>query len=548
MARRRLTALGACALAGAVTAACWSAPASPNPDPNTPTSPAAPRTAEPAASVFTTPRPTHTPNPLPPTATPIVIYVGPSVATMVVLLSDTPTPTLTPTPTRTPTRTPSPTQTPAPTHTPTPATPAPSPTPTPTTAPGGPAVDTPTSQLPSTDTTPTPIPTQTPTPEPTPTPTPIPTQTPTPEPTPTPPPSPTPSPTVTPSPTAVHNPTATPTPFPTPTHTPAPPQPTPVGSDDPSLTPAEIFSIVRPSVVHIAVAKEPEAGQNAAAQRSDAVGTGIVWDDEGHILTSAHLVENAQSITVTLHDGRSFFAELRGSDTDSDTAVIKMPPLNFDLQPATLGDSSTLTVGQPIFAIGHALAIPGDPIFTDGIISRTGVTIAANAQLSLIDLILHTAPINEGNSGGPIVDANARVVGINTAALDQARGIGFAINVNVATTVARQLIQFTEVRRGSIGITPIDLSPQLIAQLGITGLPDDLQTGVYVVRVREGSPAKDADIRRGDVIVRIDQTPIQNTQDLSNFLLEHQPGEPVQLFYYRGSTDRSAFITLAEQP
>ncbi len=546
MARRRLTALCACALAGALSAACWSAPASPDPAPNTP----AHRTAEPAAAVLTPPRPTNTPNPLPPTATPIVIYVGPSVATMVVLLSDTPTPTLTPTPTQTPTRTPSPTRTPAPTHTPTPIIPTPTPTPTPTTAPSASTVDTPTSQLPSTDTTPTPIPTQTPTPEPTPTPSPSPTQTPTPEPTPTPSPSPTQTPTATPSPVIVHSPTATPTPSPSPTPTPTPatPQPTPDGSDDPSLTPAEIFSIVRPSIVHIAVAKEPEVGQNAGTQRSDAVGTGIVWNDEGHILTSAHLVENAQSITVTLHDGRSFFAELKGSDTNSDTAVIELPPLNFDLQPATLGDSSTLTVGQPIFAIGHALAIPGDPIFTDGIVSRTGVTISANAQLSLIDLILHTAPINEGNSGGPIVDANALVVGINTAVLDQARGIGFAINVNVATTVARQLIEFTEVRRGSIGITPIDLSPQLIAQLGITGLPDDLQTGVYVVRVREGSPAHDADMRRGDVIVRIDQTPIQNTQDLSNFLLEHQPGEPVQIFYYRGSTERSAFITLAEQP
>ena len=314
------------------------------------------------------------------------------------------------------------------------------------------------------------------------------------------------------------------------------------------MTPAEIFSIVRPSVVHVAVAKQLEVAQNVVTHRSDAVGTGIVWDDAGHILTSAHLVENAQSITITLHDGRSFFVELIGSDTDSDTAVIKMPPHEVELQPATPGDSSTLAVGQPIFAVGHALAIPGDPIFTDGIVSATGVTISTSSQLSLIDLILHTAPINEGNSGGPLVDAAAQIVGINTAVLEQARGIGFAINVNTAKIVAQQLIEFTEVRRGSIGITPIDLTPQLIVQLGITGLPDDLQEGVYVVRVREGSPAQEAGMRVGDVITRIDQDPIENTQALSKFLLEHQPGESVQVFFYRGSNERTAFITLAEQP
>ncbi len=264
-------------------------------------------------------------------------------------------------------------------------------------------------------------------------------------------------------------------------------------------------------------------------------------------MTNNHLVENAQTIIVTLPSGESFFAVLRAGDVQTDTAVIRIAPSGIDLRPAKLGDSSKLVVGQPVLAIGHALAIPGGPIVTDGIVSATGVSIGSSPQLTLIDVILHTAPINPGNSGGPLVNLRAEVVGINTAIIEETRGIGFAINVNDAELVADQIVEFGEVRRGYVGITPLNVSAELIVQLGIV-LPPDVRSGVLVTDVREGSPSQEADMQSGDVIVQIDQSVIKNTGELSKFLLSHPPGTPVDITFYRGLQKRTVEVVLSEQP
>jgi len=228
------------------------------------------------------------------------------------------------------------------------------------------------------------------------------------------------------------------------------------------LSIVEVVSIVKPSVVHIATSERLEIGPSIEPQKIDAVGTGIILDNVGHILTNNHLVENSQTIIVTLPTGESLFAVLRAGDVQTDTAVIRISPGDIELQPARLGDSSKLVVGQPVLAIGHALAIPGGPIVTDGIVSATGVSIGASPQLTLIDMILHTAPINPGNSGGPLVNLRAEVIGINTAIIEETRGIGFAINVNDARLVADQIIEFGEVGRGYVGITPLNVSSELL--------------------------------------------------------------------------------------
>jgi S1-C subfamily serine protease len=270
-------------------------------------------------------------------------------------------------------------------------------------------------------------------------------------------------------------------------------------------------------------------------------------DNDGHILTNNHLVENAQTIIVTLPSGESFFAVLMAGDVQTDTAVISIAAVGIDLQPAKLGDSSKLVVGQPVLAIGHAFAIPGGPIVTDGIVSATGVSIGASPQLTLIDMILHTAPINAGNSGGPLVNLRAEVVGINTAVIEETRGIGFAINVNDARLVAQQIVSPEGLQRGYVGITPLNLSSELIIQLGIV-LPPDVRSGVLITDVREGSPAQEVDMQTGDVIVQIDQVVIKNTGELSKFLLGHPPGTPAEIIIYRGVRRLIVEVTLAEQP
>ena len=306
-----------------------------------------------------------------------------------------------------------------------------------------------------------------------------------------------------------------------------------------------MYSAVRPSVVHIAVSEPLEIGPGVNPPGANFIGTGIVLDGYGHIMTSNHLVENAETIIVTLHGGQSFFAELVGGDVQTDMAVVRISSEGIDLQPAVLGDSSELAVGQSVLAIGYAFALPGAPIITNGIVSSTGVSAPASPQLTIVDMVLHTAPINEGNSGGPLLNDQAEVIGINTAVIVETRGIGFAVNVNDASSVAEQLVEFGEVRRGSLGITPLNVSAELIIQLGIA-LPYDVRAGVFLADVLEGSPAFDAGMQRGDIIVAIDEEAVTNSGELSRFLFTHGPGTRVQVTFYRGVESRTVEVTLGE--
>ncbi len=302
---------------------------------------------------------------------------------------------------------------------------------------------------------------------------------------------------------------------------------------------------MRPSVVHIAITESLEIGPGVSPPGADLVGTGIVLDLRGHILTSNHLVENAETIIVTLHSGQSFFGELIGGDVQTDAAIIKVASEGLELQSATLGDSTELVVGQNILAIGYAFALPGDPIITNGIVSAIGVSAPASPQLTIVDMVIHTAPINEGNSGGPLVNDRGEVVGLNTAVIVETRGIGFAVNINDAKFVSDQLIEFGEVRRGSLGITPLNVSAELIIQLGIS-LPHDVRAGVLVADVLEDSSAEQAGMRRGDIIVGINRDVVTNSGQLSRFFLRHQPGSLVQISFYRGLELRTVEVTLGE--
>ena len=362
-------------------------------------------------------------------------------------------------------------------------------------------------------------------------------------------------------PTAAPSPTAPPIPRPTaaparPTPT-VQPQPTAVlngaaNADEASLTQGsaemttvEVVKILRPSVVHIAITTpDSDQGMGDLTQPiPQGVGTGVVLDTFGHILTNNHVVEGASKITVTLNTGESFTATVVGGDPQTDTAVVLIEATG--LQPAMLGDSDALEVGEDVIAIGHALDLPGGPSVSKGVVSALGRAIVSDPQfqITIVDLIQTDASINPGNSGGPLVNSRAEVVGINTAIIPQSQGIGFSININDATLVATQLIENGFVRRGFLGITPVNVTPGRAVQFELA-----VTEGILLARVLEGFPADAAGLRAGDVIVQLGGEPIANTGELSAFLMNHPPGESVEVVFLRGELERRTDVILGERP
>ena len=302
----------------------------------------------------------------------------------------------------------------------------------------------------------------------------------------------------------------------------------------------EIVKILTPSVVQIVteflamdMLNQPVPGRG--------VGTGVILDQQGHILTNNHVIDGAQRITVTLSNGKSLPAQVVGGDATTDTAVIRVEEPG--LQPALLGLSSDLEVGQEVIAIGHALGLPGGPTVSKGVISALGRSIRTDAQITMVDLIQTDAAINPGNSGGPLLNTGAEVIGINTAGILGSQGISFAINIDDAIVVVEQLIARGYVDRGFLGISPANLPPSLGNQMDVPVIE-----GLLVVRVVPDSPAAKAGLQEEDVIVELGDESIRNTGELSKFLIAHPPGDTVSVVYFRGDEKRSAQVTLAEQP
>ena len=302
----------------------------------------------------------------------------------------------------------------------------------------------------------------------------------------------------------------------------------------------QVVKLLTPSVVQIVteflamdMLNQPVPGRG--------VGTGVILDQQGHILTNNHVIDGAQSVTVTLSNGKSFQAQVVGGDATTETAVIRIEAPG--LQPAVLGLSSSLEVGQEVIAIGHALGLPGGPTVSKGVVSALDRSIQVDAQTTMVDLIQTDAAINPGNSGGPLLTARAEVIGINTAAIRGSQGISFAINIDDAKIVVAQLMERGYIDRGFLGISPANLPPALGNQLDVPVIE-----GLLVVQVVPDSPAAKAGLREEDVIVELGDEPIRNTGELSKFLIAHPPGDTVTVVYFRGSEKRSAQVTLAERP
>ncbi|HLF70338.1 MAG TPA: trypsin-like peptidase domain-containing protein, partial [Actinomycetota bacterium] len=259
---------------------------------------------------------------------------------------------------------------------------------------------------------------------------------------------------------------------------------------------ASIVENIRPSIVAVR-SETVQRNLFFEAVPAEGAGTGIILDTSGRILTNAHVVENAQKIEVLLSDGRKVVATVLGRDPSSDIAVIKIDAP--DLKPAPIGNSDDLHVGDGVIAVGHALALPGGPTVTEGIVSALDRSIEEPNGVLLEHLIQTDAAINPGNSGGALLDIAGNVIGMNTAIASSAQNIGFAIAITPARSVVDQLIRSGSVTRPLLGVNMVKVTPEVAKQYDL-----QVKEGALVVQVVKGSAAALVGIEPGDVIIEAD--------------------------------------------
>lgn len=275
---------------------------------------------------------------------------------------------------------------------------------------------------------------------------------------------------------------------------------------------------VSPSVVHIVI-RQRGAGQRSRGGRSDirGSGSGFIFTPDGFILTNSHVIHGASGIEVILHDGHRVDAALVGDDPDTDLAVIRINAPN--LVPAALGDSQSLRAGQLVIAIGNPYGF--QCTVTAGVVSALGRSLRSGSGRLIENVIQTDAALNPGNSGGPLVNSHGEVIGVNSAAILPAQGICFAIAVNTTKFVAAQLIKEGKVRRSTIGVTGQDI-PLRRALVRAHHLP--AETGILVVSVERDSPAANAGLLEGDVIVEFCGGPVPGIDSLQQLLTDKRVG------------------------
>ena len=273
---------------------------------------------------------------------------------------------------------------------------------------------------------------------------------------------------------------------------------------------------ISPSVVKIEVSQAGR-GRSGDPRERQGGGSGFVFTPDGLILTNSHVVHNAMKMKVSLPDGRSFPAHTIGDDPASDLAVIRIDAPS--LVAAPLGDSPRLRVGQLAIAVGNPYGFQYS--VTAGVISALGRSLRSYSGRLIEDVIQTDASLNPGNSGGPLVASDGQVVGVNTATIMGAQGLCFAIGINTAKFVAGRLLQFGRIRRSQIGIEA-QTTPLHRRLVRFYDLPQE--SGVVVISAADGSPAKRAGLREGDIIVAIDGKPVAGVDDLQRLLTDVRVG------------------------
>ena len=295
---------------------------------------------------------------------------------------------------------------------------------------------------------------------------------------------------------------------------------------------------VLPAVVSINTRRIEQDQFNTRVPRSG-MGSGLIVDHRGYILTNNHVVEGAEVIKVTLPDERTFPATLIGGDPLTDLAVLKIE--GEKLPVVALGDSGSLAVGEGVVAIGSPLWIEGGPTVTVGVVSALGRSMEEPGLPMLHNLIQTDAAINPGNSGGPLLNLAGQVVGINTAVIPSAHGIGFAISVNTARPVMTALIANGRIVRHTLGVVAVSLTPQLAFVNDL-----DVDRGALVVRLEPDGTAAAAGIRPGDIITWIGGDTIKDLHHFHDALARRRAGESVEVRLRRGGETISVWPVLQE--
>ena len=355
----------------------------------------------------------------------------------------------------------------------------------------------------------------------------------------------------------------------------AAPLPSPISLNEPSAARAGALSVnaiykhAAPGVVQVTATQvvstpgvDPFGFAFPAQQKSQALGSGFVIDKAGHIVTNYHVVENARSVDVSFSNNESMKAKIVGADASTDIAVLQVDTHARALTPLALGNSDAVRVGDSVVAIGNPFGY--DRTVTAGIVSALQRVIRAPNSYSIDHVIQTDAALNKGNSGGPLLDARGNVIGVNSqiAAGDSGAsgnvGIGFAVPINTVKTVAAQIIKTGHAEHAYLGISAQAVTPTAAK---LFHLPS--AHGLLVASVQPGSGAADAGLRAGtgnatlagetyplggDLITKIDSTPLYSLDQLRDVIGQKQPGDEAQLEVYRADRQRTVTVKLGRQP
>ena len=330
--------------------------------------------------------------------------------------------------------------------------------------------------------------------------------------------------------------------------------PTAISTRPVKETPANIVAEVRTFEISTAVTEVVEGISPAVVtvlnlssrSQEQGSGSGVIFSADGYLLTNNHVIEGANALEVVFMDGSSAPAELIGADAFADVAVLHVPPPLPGI--AELGNSDVLRPGETVIAIGSPLGDFKNTV-TVGVVSATGRMVDTGRGYQLEDLIQTDAAINQGNSGGPLVSLTGQVIGLNTLIVRGgfgsavAEGLGFAVASNTVHAVSEQLIQKGYVARPYLGIRWESINPRIA---WVYNLP--VEWGIYVTRVATSSAADRSGIQPGDIIVALDDTPLDEEHPFINALLAHQPGDSVTASVRRGDDVHSVELVLGESP
>jgi putative serine protease PepD len=302
-------------------------------------------------------------------------------------------------------------------------------------------------------------------------------------------------------------------------------------SNESGLTVNQIYRRSYKGVVQITVSSEA-ASPLGGSERQESEGSGFVYDINGDIVTNQHVVAGATSIKVTFWNGKTAKAKVVGTDSSTDVAVIRVSVPSSQLHPLALGDSSAVQVGDGVVAIGSPFGLA--ETVTSGIVSALHRTITSPNQFTISDSIQTDAAINHGNSGGPLLSSQGRVIGVNAQIHSESggnEGVGFAIPSNTVRSVVTQLIASGKAKHAYLGVSI-----------------DSAAENALIAGVRSGTPAKRAGLKAGDVVTALGGRPVSTGDELASAIAAHKPGDTVKLTYRRDGESHTVSVTLATRP